>query len=89
MIDIKDFKKLTQYEPDLRRAYKADYKLPTPWSEDAVIEEILHKYEPGERINWACGNCSLRAYSRVGRLYFEFKEAHPDKTEKNKETKTK
>ena len=74
MIDIKDFKKLTQYEPDLRRAYKADYKLPTPPSEDAVIEEILHKYEPGERINWNCGNCALRAYTRVGRLYFEYLE---------------
>lgn len=84
MLEPKDFKKLTQYEPDLRRAYKADYKLPTPPSEDAVIEEILHKYEPGERINWACGNCSLRAYTRVGRLFYEYKEAHPDKTEKNK-----
>ena len=84
MLEPKDFKKLTQYEPDLRRAYKADYKLPTPPSEDAVIEEILHKYEPGERINWSCGNCSLRAYSRVGRLFYEYREAHPDKTEKNK-----
>ena len=85
MIDSKDFKKLTQYEPDLRRAYKADYKLPTPWSEDAVIEEVLHKYEPGERVNWACGNCALRGYTRVGRLFYEYREAHP---EKNKETKT-
>ena len=84
MLEPKDFKKLTQYEADLKRAYKADYKLPTPPSEDAVIEEILHKYEPGERINWACGNCSLRAYTRVGRLFYEYKEAHPDKTEKNK-----
>ena len=82
MIDIKDFKKLQPYEADLKRAYKADYKLPTPPSEDAVIEEILHKYEPGERINWSCGNCSLRAYSRVGRLFYEYREAHP---EKNKE----
>ena len=79
MLEPKDFKKLTQYEADLKRAWLADYKLPTPWSEDAVIEEILHKYEPGERINWACGNCALRGYTRVGRLYFEFKEAHPDK----------
>ena len=86
MLEPKDFKKLTQYEPDLRRAFKADYKLPTPWSEDAVIEEILHKYEPGERVNWACGICSLRTYTRVGRLYFEYKDSHP---EKNKETKTK
>ncbi len=85
MIDVKDYKKLIQYEPDLRRAYKADYKLPTPPSEDAVIEEILHKYEPGERINWACGNCALRGYTRVGRLFYEYREAHPDKTEKNKE----
>ena len=76
MIDIKDFKKLQPYEPDLRRAYKADYKLPTPSSEDAVIEEILHKYEPkeAERINWNCGNCALRAYTRVGRLNFEYLE---------------
>ena len=74
MIDIKDYKKLIPYEPDLRRAYKADYKLPTPWSEDAVIEEILHKYEPGERINWACGNCALRGYTRVGRLFYEYRE---------------
>ena len=81
MIDIKDFKKLTQYEPDLKRAYKADYKLPTPRSEDMVIEDILRKYEPGEaeRINWNCGNCSLRAYSRVGRLFYEYREAHPNK----------
>ena len=81
MIDVKDYRKLIPYEADLKRAYKADYKLPTPWSEDAVIEEILHKYEPGEAkgINWNCGNCSLRAYSRVGRLYFEYKEAHPSK----------
>ena len=87
MIDVKDFKKLQPYEPDLRRAYKADYKLPTPWSEDQVIQEILHKYEPGEaeKINWNCGNCSLRAYTRVGRLFYEYREAHPDKTEKNKE----
>ena len=81
MIDSKDYKRLQPYEPDLRRAYKADYKLPTPWSEDQVIQEILLKYEPkeGERINWNCGNCSHRAYSRVGRLYFEYKESHPDK----------
>ena len=76
MIDAKDFKKLQPYEADLKRAYKADYKLPTPWSEDQVIQEILLKYEPreGERINWNCGNCSLRAYSRVGRLYFAYQE---------------
>ena len=88
MIDIKDFKKLTQYEPDLKRAFKADYKRPTPSSEDQVIQEILHKYEPGEaeKINWNCGVCSLRAYSRVGRLYFQYLEAH---SEKNKENKTK
>ena len=81
MINIKDFKKLQPYEADLKRAFKADYKLPTPQSEDMVIEEILHRYEPGEaeRINWNCGNCSLRAYSRVGRLYFAYKEAHPSK----------
>ena len=80
MIDVKDYRKLIPYEPDLRRAYKADYKLPTPSSEDAVIEEILHKYEPGERINWACGNCALRGYTRVGRLFYEYREAHPDKS---------
>ena len=79
MIDLKDFKKLQPYEADLKRAWRADYKLPTPRSEDMVIEEILHKYEPGERINWACGNCSLRAYTRVGRLFYEYKEAHPNK----------
>ena len=86
MIDVKDYRKLIPYEPDLRRAYKADYKLPTPSSEDQVIQEILLKYEPkeGERINWNCGNCSLRAYSRVGRLYFEFKEQKEAKTDKNK-----
>ena len=84
MIDVKDYKKLTQYEADLKRAWFADYKLPTPRSEDMVIEDILRKYEPkeAERVNWACGNCALRIYSRVGRLYFEFKESHP---EKNKE----
>ena len=86
MIDVKDYRKLIPYEPDLRRAYKADYKLPTPWSEDAVIEEILHKYEPGEaeRINWNCGNCALRAYTRVGRLYYEYKNSHSDKNKENK-----
>ena len=88
MIDAKDYKKLQPYEADLKRAFKADYKLPTPSSEDSVIQEILLKYEPkeGERINWNCGNCALRAYTRVGRLYYEYKESHP---EKNKETKTK
>ena len=84
MIDVKDYRKLIPYEADLKRAYRADYKLPTPWSEDAVIEEILHKYEPGGRRNWTCGICSLRAYTRVGRLYFEYKEAHPDKNKENK-----
>ena len=79
MIDVKDYKKLIPYEADLKRAFLADYKLPTPWSEDMVIEEVLHKYEPGERINWNCGNCALRAYTRVGRLYYEYKESHPDK----------
>ncbi len=87
MLELKDFKKLQPYEADLKRAYLADYKLPTPSSEDMVIEEILYKYEPGEaeRINWACGNCALRIYSRVGRLFYEYREAHPDKTDKNKE----
>ena len=81
MIDSRDFKKLQPYEADLKRAYKADYKLPTPRSEDMVIEDILRKYEPGEaeRINWNCGNCSLRAYSRVGRLYYAYLESHPNK----------
>ena len=84
MLELKDFKRLQPYEADLKRAWFAEYKLPTPGSEDMVIEEILHKYEPkeAERVNWACGNCALRIYSRVGRLYFEFKESHP---EKNKE----
>ena len=88
MIDSKDFRKLQPYEADLKRAAKADYKLPTPWSEDQVIQEILHKYEPGEaeKINWNCGVCSLRAYTRVGRLYFAYQESH---SEKNKENKTK
>ena len=84
MLELKDYRKLIPYEPDLKRAYLADYKLPTPRSEDMVIEEILHKYEPGERINWACGICSLRAYTRVGRLYYEFKEQKEAKTDKNK-----
>ena len=81
MLEPKDYKKLIPYEPDLRRAYKADYKLPTPSSEDQVIQEILLKYEPkeGERINWACGNCALRAYTRVGRLFYEYKDSHPNK----------
>ena len=74
MLELKDYKKLQPYEADLKRAWFASYKLPTPWSEDAVIEEILHKYEPGERINWACGICSLRAYTRVGRLFYEYRE---------------
>ena len=86
MLDIKDYKKLQPYEPDLRRAYKADYKLPTPSSEDSVIQEILLKYEPkeAEKVVWSCGNCALRAYTRVGRLFYEYKEAHPT-TDKNKE----
>lgn len=81
MLELKDYRKLIPYEADLKRAHFADYKLPTPSSEDSVIQEVLLKYEPGEgeRINWNCGNCSLRAYSRVGRLYFEFKNSHPDK----------
>ena len=81
MIDLKDYKKLQPYEADLKRAAKADYKLPTPWSEDQVIQEILHKYEPkeAERVVWSCGNCALRAYTRVGRLYFQYLEAHPNK----------
>ena len=81
MLELKDYKKLQPYEADLKRAWFADYKLPTPRSEDMVIEEILHRYEPkeAERVNWACGNCALRIYSRVGRLYFEFKESHPNK----------
>ena len=88
MIDAKDYKKLQPYEADLKRAFKADYKLPTPSSEDSVIQEILLKYEPkeAEKVVWSCGNCALSAYTRVGRLYFEYKESHP---EKNKETKTK
>ena len=86
MIDVKDYRKLIPYEADLKRAYKADYKLPTPSSEDSIIQEILLKYEPkeGERINWNCGNCALRAYTRVGRLYFEYKEQKEAKTDKNK-----
>ena len=86
MIDIKDYKKLIPYEADLKRSFLADYKLPTPRSEDMVIEDILRKYEPkeAERVNWACGNCALRIYSRVGRLYFEFKEQKEAKTDKNK-----
>ena len=81
MIDVKDFKKLIPYEPDLRRAYKADYKLPTPSSEDQVIQEILLKYEPkeAEKVVWSCGNCALRAYTRVGRLFYEYKDSHPNK----------
>ena len=86
MIDVKDYRKLIPYEADLKRAAKADYKLPTPPSEDSVIQEILLKYEPGEAkgINWNCGNCALRAYTRVGRLYFEYKEQKEAKTDKNK-----
>ena len=81
MIDLKDYKKLQPYEADLKRAWLGDYKLPTPSSEDMVIEDILRKYEPkeAERVVWSCGNCALRAYTRVGRLYYEYKESHPDK----------
>ena len=82
MLELKDYKKLQPYEADLKRAWLADYKLPTPRSEDMVIEDILRKYEPkeAERVNWACGNCALRIYSRVGRLFYEYKESHPEKT---------
>ena len=81
MLEPKDYKKLIPYEPDLRRAYKADYKLPTPSSEDQVIQEILLKYEPkeAEKVVWSCGNCALRAYTRVGRLFYEYKDSHPNK----------
>ena len=81
MIDVKEYRKLIPYEADLKRAWLADYKLPTPRSEDMVIEDILRKYEPkeAERVNWACGNCALRIYSRVGRLFYEYREAHPNK----------
>ena len=81
MLELKDYKKLQPYEADLKRAWFADYKLPTPRSEDMVIEDILRKYEPkeAERVNWACGNCALRIYSRVGRLFYEYKESHPSK----------
>ena len=87
MLEPKDYKRLQSYEADLKRAYKAEYKLPTPWSEDQVIQEVLLKYEPkeAERVVWSCGNCALRAYTRVGRLYYEYKNSHPDKNKENKE----
>ena len=86
MLEPKDYKRLQSYEADLKRAYKAEYKLPTPWSEDQVIQEVLLKYEPkeAERVVWSCGNCALRAYTRVGRLYYEYKEKKEAKTDKNK-----
>lgn len=74
MITAKEFRQLQPYEDDLRRAFKAHYKLATPTSENMLIEEILRKYEPKEQFNWGCGNCALRVYTRMGAKYFEYKE---------------
>lgn len=74
MITKEEYEQLLPYEADFRRAVKAQYKLPTPAAENQLVEKILKKYEPGERFNWGCGNCALRVYTRLGRLFYEYKE---------------
>lgn len=74
MITKEEYEQLLPYEADFRRAVKAQYKLPTPASENQLVEKILKKYEPGERFNWSCGNCAFRVYSRLGRLFYEYQE---------------
>lgn len=74
MITAEEYQQLLPYEADFRRAVKAQYKLPTPASENQLVEKILRKYEPKERFNWSCGNCALRVYTRLGRLFYEYAE---------------
>ena len=74
MITPEEYEQLLPYEADFRRAVKAQYKLPTPASENQLVEKILRKYEPKERFNWSCGNCALRVYTRLGRLFYEYAE---------------
>lgn len=74
MITKEEFLELKPFEADFVRAVKAKYKLPTPTSENMIVEKILRKYEPKERFNWSCGACALRVYTRLGWRYFEYKE---------------
>lgn len=86
MLTREEFEQLQPFEADFVRAVKAKYKLPTPASENKIIETILRKYEPKERFNWSCGACALRVYTRMGWRYFEYKgwlEEQKEKKEKD------
>ncbi len=88
MITKEEYEQLLPYEADFRRAVKAQYKLPTPASENQLVEKILKKYEPKERFNWSCGNCAFRVYARLGRLFYEYQEWLENQSKEEKPRKT-
>ena len=73
MITRQEYKMLEPYEADFNRAVYAGYKLPTSTQADRAVEMIFDKYIRTEKINWGCGQCSYKAYRRVGQMYFEYK----------------
>ena len=84
MLTRDEFKELQPYEEDFHRAVYAHYKLATLPEENKIVEKIIRKYEPKERVDWSCGNCSLRVYTRVGWMYYQAKEVYGKKKSSKK-----
>lgn len=84
-----EFEQLQQYEADLRRAFKAKYKLPCPREEENYIVSLVRKYEPQRQINRSCPNCMFKVFERVGMWYYAYLEAQPKVEEKPKRTRKK
>lgn len=82
-----EYTQLQKYEADLRRAFKAGYKLPCPREEEDYIVSLVRKYEPGRQINRSCGNCMFKVFERVGMWYFSYVEEQPAE-EKSKKTRS-
>ena len=82
-----EFESLKPYELDLRRAFKAKYKLPTKRNEDDLLVGIVKKYEPRFQVNRSCGQCMFRIYERVGMWYYAYLENPPQEEKKPRRTR--
>lgn len=66
-----DMVTLSTYEKELERAYKQNWKMFTRKEQDKLLVGIYEK-TTGTKLytNNYCANCMLKAYIKIGELYF-------------------
>lgn len=68
------YKKLVQYEQELRYAYKLSFMSMSRGKFNEIMEVYNEIWEPLSPRQANCGTCRLKAMKRIGEAYFNFQQ---------------